>query len=38
MFLEILLTVVAVAIILGICAVVKFLCKKYINLIDKKQH
>jgi flagellar basal body-associated protein FliL len=37
MFLIILLTVVVVAVILGVCAAVKLLCKKYINSIDKKQ-
>jgi hypothetical protein len=37
MFLLILLTIATVAVILGVCCIVKLLCKKYINSIDKKQ-
>jgi hypothetical protein len=37
MVIKILYAIGTVAVILGICAVVKLLCKKYINSIDKKQ-
>jgi hypothetical protein len=37
MLVKILYAIAALAVILGVCGVVKLLCKKYINSIDKKQ-
>jgi phosphosulfolactate phosphohydrolase-like enzyme len=37
MLIEILYAIAAVAAVLSVCAAVKLLCKKYINIIEKRQ-
>jgi hypothetical protein len=38
MLLMIVYSIASVVIISGVCAAVKLLCKKYINIIDKRQN